>query len=531
MVVYGVDFGTTNSCISYYNKELNRVVVITNNDGLYTYPSVIYFNNDLSEILFGEVAKSGKNISNVISNIKRLIGINRSDLLKFFKNNNVKMSENGEVLFDVTYNDKVTPVSVKELTRHYLRYLRSIIELVNGKESIEIVITVPVYFNDFQRCILRENCELVGMSVLRIINEPTAAGLAYAFNESGKRSSEEYVLVFDCGGGTTDISLLELDYSESETLCEVKSTCGNNMLGGEDITYSIMEYIVNKFKIKETSKNMYKVRSVAELVKVNLSFNTNYKINLELGEELYTMVISREQLNDICSDIFKKIKNLIYYVLDSFICKSDSFSYNDINSVIFVGGSTRIPYFKKIFSEILPNLIINDTIDADKIVSIGASVQGGLMNELINENSVLLVDVLPMTIGVETMGGIMSSIISKNNIIPVIKEKRFTNSESYDDTIIIKLYQGERRFVKDNIYMGEVELKCESFKKYSAGEINITLKFSINSDSIMSISARASVKNVELVTSDKCIKVDFRKVESSESIMDELKKIKDLRAI
>lgn len=503
--IIGIDWGTTTSCLSYYNVDKKQVDVIPNEQGSFTSPSLLYLDPDSCEMLFGEsVLNLNESKSpNIFSNIKRLIGGKvDNNTMEFFKNNTLDDTGNdSKCVFKVLFDKKEQYISVKTMISFYLNYLKSIIKNNIGiYDSYNIVITVPAYFNDSQRTVLKECCEYCDLNVLRIINEPTAASLAYAFdkNKLGK-NKPEYILTFDSGGGTTDISLLYLDYIEE--LYEVKNTVGDNLLGGEDITHNIINFIIQKLKIdrKTLSKRNYnKIKSQAENAKKNLSFNFNYVIYLEFGDIDYNLVISQTQLVDINKEFFAKIKNLIYYVLDDYISKNPSFEYNQIESVIFIGATTKIPYFKSIFNEILPNIYINNVIDPDKTVSIGAAIQGALINNLIDSEEggdILLIDVIPLSIGIETVGGIMTPIISRNNLIPISRTKQFTNSDSFDDTIVINIYQGERKFVKDNTHLGSFELKSDLFKQYTKGEITISVEFDIDSNCIINASAYAKVSD------------------------------------
>lgn len=512
-LVIGWDFGTTNSCISYYNKESKQVQVIPNEQGNFTSPSILFLDSESSEILFSDSAlqllRSNNNqhyLSNIFYNLKRLVSKTCIDetLLPFFNHNTINSTTN-QITFDIMYNNKQESLNVSTLITFYLKYLKTLLcnhFSIDISSNLEIVLTVPAYFDDHQRTILKECCESIGLLVLRIINEPTAASLAYALDkQSGSNSiDEEFILTFDCGGGTTDISLLHLDYIDS--IYEVKNTVGDNLLGGEDITNNLVNFIIQKLKLENvTNKTLNKIKKQAEEAKKQLSFNQQTTIYLELGDNDYTLIISQSQFNDMNKDFYNKIRNLIYYVLDDYIQKTNNFDYSKINSVIFVGGSSRTPYFKTLFQEILPHSQINNTIDPDQTISIGSSIQGALLKGLIDEDSggdTLLMDIVPLSIGLETIGGIMTPIISRNSLLPISRSQTFTNSEGYEDTITINIYQGERKLVKDNIFLASFDLASNLFTNYDKGEIQIHVTFEIDSDSIIHAKATAKVNDNEV---------------------------------
>lgn len=518
-IIIGIDFGTTNSCISYYNTTSKKVQVIPNEQGNFTSPSILFLDSESSEILFADSAlqllRSNNNqhyLTNIFNNLKRLVGKNNIDdtLTPFFKHNKIN---DDKLAFIVNYNNNTECLNVSTLITFYLRYLKTLIcnhLSIEQGDLINIVITVPAYFDDYQRTIIKECCESIGLIVLRVINEPTAASLAYALEKYIKADiEEEYILTFDCGGGTTDISLLYLDYVES--IYEVKNTVGDNILGGEDITNNLVNFIIDKLKLTNpTNKILNKVKKQAEEAKKQLSFNQQTTIYLELGDSDYTLTITQSQFNEINKDFYHKIRNLIYYVLDEYIQKTNLFDYSKINSVIFVGGTSRIPYFKQLFKDILPNAKINDTIDPDQTISIGASIQGALLKDLIDNESggeTLLLDIIPLSIGIETIGGIMTPIISRNTLIPVSRSQTFTNSEGYEDIITINIYQGERKLVKDNMFLASFELKSELFNNYDKGEIQITITFDVDSNSIITSTAIATVQDTNIKSSIQVTKV------------------------
>jgi molecular chaperone DnaK (HSP70) len=513
-IVIGIDFGTTNSCLSYYNIQTKNVQVIPNEQGNFTSPSILFLDSDSPEILFSDSAlqllRSNNNqnyLSNIFNNLKRLVGKSSIDnnFLPFFKHN--KYSDGKKIEFETKYNNEIKLFTPQNLITFYLKYLKNIICThfsIEFNNTIDIVITVPAYFDDNQRTIIKECCNSIAFNVIRIINEPTAASLAYALDKYKKGDiEEEFILTFDCGGGTTDVSLLHLDYTNS--VYEVKNTIGDNILGGEDITNNLVNFIIEKLHLKKdiqlTSKILNKIRKQAEEAKKNLSFNSQTTIYLELGDKDYSLSISQSQFNEINNDFYRKVKNLIYHVLDDYIQKTRDFEYSKINSIIFVGGTTKIPYFKTLFQDIFPEASINNTIDPDQTISIGASIQGALIKDLIDEDEggeTLLMDIIPLSIGIETIGGIMTPIISRNTLLPISRTQVFVNSESYEEIIVINIYQGERKFVKDNIFLASFTLQSDTLSLYDKGEVQISITFDVDLDSIITAKAIAKVNSTEI---------------------------------
>ena len=312
--VAGIDFGTTTSCISYYNKESKQVQVIPNEQGNFTSPSILFLDSESSEMLFSDSALqllySNNNqhyLSNIFNNLKRLVSKTCIDatLLPFFKHNTINSTTN-QITFDIIYNNKQESLNVSTLITFYLKYLKLLLcnhFSIESNTTLEIVLTVPAYFDDHQRTILKDCCESIGLLVLRIINEPTAASLAYALDKHKQLDTthsinEEFILTFDCGGGTTDISLLHLDYIDS--IYEVKNTVGDNLLGGEDITNNLVNFIAQKLKLENlNNKTLNKIKKQAEDAKKQLSFSQQTTIYLEIGDNDYTLTISQSQFNDI----------------------------------------------------------------------------------------------------------------------------------------------------------------------------------------------------------------------------------------
>jgi L1 cell adhesion molecule like protein len=500
-VVLGIDFGTTNSCMSVYRDGKSHV--LPNMEGNYTTPTCIFFDMETSDILFGEPAYQllmSKNnslfLSNIVHNIKRLVGIsfdeykNNAALSKFFaeKGTVVQSSDNGPFCsIQVNFNGKSLKMNVSEVVKLFIKHLTQSASQQSGYKIEKIVITVPAYFTDKQRQLMKSSCESIGLIVLRVINEPTAAALAYAKEnlDADTKLKPENVLVIDCGGGTTDVSLLHMDYQEH--IFEVKNVMGNNFLGGEDLTNGLVDYVCKKLKLENpTTKQLNKIKAQCELCKKQLSFCDTATIYLEVFQDDKDCVIniSKQQFLECNKAFFESVRNLVKDV--AFGCA--------VKKVILVGGTTRIPVFVDICKETLhQNVTVCNDFDPDHTISIGASIQGALLSKVSNAtlDNLLLLDVVPMSLGVDTIGGIMSVLVSKNTHVPVSRSQVFTNSENYIEELQIEIYQGERKFAKDNQLLASFTLS-ELDNTLKKGEMHIRVTFSIDTDCIISVVAEES---------------------------------------
>lgn len=525
MYIIGVDFGTTNSCVSYYNFETNDIIVIPNRDGKFTTPTKIDISSE--EILFGDSA----NRVTAISNIKRLIG--SSSVLECHTQFNAQVIDNEIVFGEFTVKDIIC-MYLRHLLNFSLEYLNTTIE------NTQVVITIPAYYSDLQREILKECCTRENLDVIRIINEPTSAALAYSWltnknfllNQQSDNGAivppSENVLVLDCGGGTTDLSLVHLDFENQ--IYEVKNVVGDNFLGGEDITQLIYNWCISKIsRVQVTTRMQAKLRKECERAKKELSFSNTTTIFVD-GDIPINIKLSLPLFLDITKPFFDKIKKLIKNLINE-----NSIPISKINSVIFVGGTTRIPYFKNLIRSIFGDkIIINNSVDPDQIVSIGASIQGALLTNsesVQNFSEALLLDVVPLSIGVETIGGIFEPLISRNTVLPVSRTREFSNSESYEDSIEINIYQGERKFVKDLTFITKFILT--DLPLVEKGELIIKVTFEIDSDSILTASATISKKkdaDTDTEPQEFLVKVTKISAENVNTILDnaEENKILDL---
>lgn len=480
-MILGIDFGTSNSCCSFFDGKESRVII--NEYGNEVYPTCIAFNKNTDEILYANSAYDlslSKDVT-VIKNIKGYIGLDEQEI-------------------EIMYNNNLKKFTVNEIIVLYLKYLKGISENFTGTEIKDIIITVPAYFSNIQRAQIKSCCEQTELNVIRMINEPTSAILAYCWERlktkslDTKYSETKNILVVDCGGGTTDYSIINADFEDQ--LFEVINVYGDNNLGGNDLTNGLYDYILNEIylKFKDYPNNIKKTRlwNLCESVKRRLSFNERDLVFIEnvVDDKDFSIVISRLKFYDINKKFFDKIKGDILIVTDN---KKIS-----IDEVIFVGGTTRIPLFIDICKEIFGGDIkINNKIKGDVIVSIGAGIQGYLLSDYdkTEDQDIILMDVTPMSLGIKTYDNKMAIIISKNTPIPVSKSQVFTNSDNVE-TLSIDIYQGDNMYVKDNIFLESLNL-IDLNNGIERGKMRIKVTFSINVDGILNVSAKEMLSEKE----------------------------------
>lgn len=467
-IIIGIDLGTTNSVVSYVQDDGN-VKVIPNPEGKNTTPSVVAFKASGEEIV-GDAAKR-QVITNpdTISSIKRKMGTNEKTKVNCI-------------------NKEFTP---QEISAKVLQYMRKYAEDHLGHPVKKAVITVPAYFNDSQRQATKDAGEIAGMEVVRIINEPTAAALAYGI----QNKKEGRILVFDLGGGTFDVSILEI----ADGTFEVISTSGDNRLGGDDWDEIVMKWIANEVKTQfsvDLSKDkmaMQRLRDAAEKAKIELSASLQTTIMLPFlsmsasGPINYEGTLTRAKFQDMTKDLLARCESPVKKAL------SDAkMSPKDIDEVLLVGGSTRMPAVIELIKRLL-NKEANKSVNPDEAVAIGAAIQGGVLAGDVKD--VLLLDVTPLSLGIETLGGVMTVLIPRNTTIPTTKSQVFSTAEDNQPAVDIGVYQGERSMARDNKLLGH--FKLEGIKPARRGTPRIEVTFNIDANGIVSVKAKDMDTNKE----------------------------------
>lgn len=489
--VIGIDLGTTNSCVSIL--ENGKYKVIENSEGARTTPSVVAYSKE-GETIVGQPAKRQAitNPNETFYAIKRLIGRKfEEDVVKKDINlvpYKIIKADNGDAWVE-SKNKKVSP---QQISAEILKKMKKTAEDYLGHEVNEAVITVPAYFNDSQRQATKDAGRIAGLEVKRIINEPTAAALAYGMDKLKKDST---IVVYDLGGGTFDVSVIEIAEVDGESQFEVLATNGDTFLGGEDFDNKLIEYIVDEFKkesgfdLKGDSLAMQRVKESAEKAKIELSSTQQTDINLPYitadnnGPKHLNMKITRSKLESLVEDLVLRTIEPCKTAL-----KDAGIDIKTIDEIILVGGQTRMPFVQQKVTEFFGKEPRKD-VNPDEAVAIGAAIQGGVITGEVKD--VLLLDVTPLTLGIETMGGIMTPLIPKNTTIPTRKSEVFSTAEDNQPAVTIHVLQGERKKAEDNKTLGKFDLKDIPAAPRGTPQIEVT--FDIDANGILNVSAKDKV--------------------------------------
>ena len=486
--IIGIDLGTTNSCVAVLDGD--RAKVLENSEGKRTTPSVVAYTKD-GNIVVGDPAKNQaiSNSGNTYYSIKRLIGrkftdpeVQRDIKVLPFK---IVEADNGDAWVEVKGKKMAPP----QISAEVLRKMKKSAEDILGEKVTEAVITVPAYFNDAQRQATKDAGRIAGLDVKRIINEPTAAAFAYGVD---KVQGESKIAVYDFGGGTFDISIIDIDEVDGEKTFEVLATNGNTHLGGDDIDNRIIDFLISEFKnsngidLRQDKLALQRLKEAAEKAKIELSSAQESEINIpyissnQNGPVHMNIKLTRAKLESLVEDLVNGSLGPVEQAI-----KDSGLSKSDINEVILVGGQTRMPMIQRVVKDFFGKEPRKD-VNPDEAVALGAAIQGGVLSG--SKNDVLLLDVTPLTLGIETLGGVMTGLIPKNTTIPTKKTQVFSTAEDNQTAVTIHVLQGERKQAMYNKSLGQFNL--DGINPAPRGMPQIEVTFDIDADGILHVSAK-----------------------------------------